>query len=141
MRNILNLNADWLFVKNTAISGVGFGFGDVTLENFLYIHKLIPESLLTYKVKLLITRFPDVSFADYEKLSDQLVGANIPTMCYLGTKKFGKQIDYAVAAGCTHIIIMGGSELEAGVVKVKDLATREEVEVSREGLVDYINSL
>ena len=130
-----------LFVKNTAISGVGFGFGDVTLENFLVIHNLIPESLLTYKVKLLITRFPDVSFADYEKLSDELVEANIPAMCYLGTKKFGKQIDYAVAAGCTHIIIMGSSELENGIVKIKDLATRQEIEVSRADLVNHINSL
>ena len=36
-----------LFVKNAKISGVGFGFGDVTLENFLVTHKLVPDNLLT----------------------------------------------------------------------------------------------
>ena len=130
-----------LFVHNTAISGVGFGFGDVTLENFLNIHKLVPASLLSYKVKLLVTRFNDVSFAEYEKLADELILAGIPAMCYLGTKKFGKQIDYAVTNGCTHVIIMGGSELEGGEVKIKDLTTREEKTVARAELVNYINSL
>ena len=33
-----------LFVKNARISGVGYGMGDVTLENFLTTHKLIPQS-------------------------------------------------------------------------------------------------
>ena len=42
---------------------------------------------------------------------------------YLGTKKFGKQIDYAVKGHYSHVLIMGGSELEAGIVKIKDLAT------------------
>ena len=130
-----------LFVHNTAISGVGFGFGDVTLENFLNIHKLVPASLLSYKVKLLVTRFNDVSFAEYEKLADELILAGIPAMCYLGTKKFGKQIDYAVTNGCTHVIIMGGSELEGGEVKIKDLTTREEKTIARTELVNYINSL
>ncbi len=126
-----------LFVHNTAISGVGFGFGDVTLENFLYTHGLVPESLSAYNVKVLVTRFPDVAFTEYEGLADSLINAGIPCMCYLGSKKFGKQIDYAVTNGCTHVIIMGGSEQAAGQVKVKDLTTREETVVGRGELVSF----
>lgn len=129
-----------LFVHNTAVSGVGFGFGDVTLENFLYTHKLVPESLSAYSVKVLVTRFPDVAFTEYEALSDSLVNAQIPCMCYLGTKKFGKQIDYAVNTGCTHVVIMGGSELAEGTVKVKNLATREETAIRRDELVDFFKN-
>ena len=114
-----------LFVKNAKVSGVGYGMGDVTLENFLVTHKLIPETFGS-EVKVLITRFDDVPYDAYLTLSDRLYQAGVTASLYLGSKKFGKQIDYAVKGGYTHVIIMGGSELEAGLVKIKNLATREE---------------
>ena len=49
---------------------------------------------------------------------------------YLGNRKFGKQIDYAIKGGYTHVFIMGGSELEAGEFKLKNLTTREETTLS-----------
>lgn len=130
-----------LFVNNASISGVGFGFGDVTLENFLNIHGLVPESLTAYSAKVLITRFPDVSFTEYEKLADTLTSAGIPATCYLGSRKFGKQIDYAIETGCTHVVIMGGDELSSGNVKVKDLGTREELVINREELAKHFLSI
>ena len=56
---------------------------------------------------------------------------------YIGSKKFGKQIDYAVKGRYSHVIIMGSSELEAGNVKIKNLSTREEVAVSISSITDY----
>ena len=44
-------------------------------------------------------------------------------------KKFGKQLEFAAKDGYTHVVIMGGSELENGVVRIKNLATREECEL------------
>jgi len=125
-----------LFVNNTNISGVGFGFGDVTLENFLNIHNLVPD-LYGNETKVLVTRFNDLPFEKYADLAATLRDAGITTMSYLGTKKFGKQIDYAVRSGCTHVVIMGSSEAEAGIVKVKNLATREETEVKLANIVDF----
>ena len=52
------------------------------------------------------------------------------TSVYLGTKKFGKQIDFAVKDGYSHVVVMGGSEVEKGVIRLKNLATREEVELT-----------
>ena len=54
----------------------------------------------------------------------------ITAAIYLGTKKFGKQIDHAVKGGYSHVITMGGDELAKGVVRLKNLATREETELS-----------
>ena len=125
-----------LFVNNTNISGVGFGFGDVTLENFLNLHNLVPN-LYGNETKVLITRFNDLPFEKYADLAATLRDAGITTMSYLGTKKFGKQIDYAVRSGCTHVVIMGSSEAEAGIVKVKNLATREETEVALANIADF----
>ena len=120
-----------LFVKNAKISGVGFGMGDVTLENFLITHDLILSSF-GGGAKVLVTRFDDVPYEEYLKLTETLRGAGIVSSLYLGSKKFGKQLDYAVKTGCTHICVMGGDELARGVVRVKNLATREERDVPRE---------
>ena len=125
-----------LFVNNAKISGVGYGMGDVTLENFLKTHGLIPESLCEKKV--LITRFSDVPYESYMAVSDKLFDAGITSSVYLSEKKFGKQIDYAVKENYSHVLIMGASELESGCVKIKDLASREETTVSLDELTDFL---
>ena len=118
-----------LFVKNAKISGVGYGMGDVTLENFLVTHNLVPETFGS-GVKVLVTRFDDVPYEQYLKLADQLRAAGMVTSVYLGTKKFGKQMDFAVKEGYSHVFVMGGSEVEKSVIRLKNLATREEVELT-----------
>ncbi|MBQ8140515.1 MAG: histidine--tRNA ligase [Clostridia bacterium] len=122
-----------LFVKNTNVSGVGFGFGDVTLENFLVTHNLIPD-IYAEGVKVLVTKFDDVPYSEYTNIVSRLRAADIKSSVYIGSKKFGKQIDYAVKGNYSHVVIMGTSELEAGVLKIKDLRTREEHTVEADKL-------
>lgn len=126
-----------LFVKNAAVSGVGYGMGDVTLENFLVTHKLIPESLGS-AVRVLVTRFEDVPYEKYLALTEKLRDAGITASLYLGNKKFGKQLEYALKEGDTHVIVMGGDEDAKGVIRLKNLATREEKEMT---LADAVSLL
>ena len=125
-----------LFVKNK-ISGVGYGMGDVTLENFLFTHKLVPETFGS-GVKVLVTRFDDVPYEQYTAIADKLRENGIVSSVYLGSKKFGKQIDFAVKDGYSHVVIMGGDELSRGIVRLKNLSTREETE---QPLSDVIEKL
>ena len=127
-----------LFVKNAKVSGVGYGMGDVTLENFLVTHNLVPD-LYTAKRKVLVTRFDDVPYEAYLALVDELRAAGVAATVYLGNKKFGKQIDFAVKDRYSHVVIMGGDELAGGQVKVKNLITREETAVNRADLGKYFN--
>ena len=127
-----------LFVKNAKISGVGYGMGDVTLENFLVTHGLVPE-ILGEEIKVLVTRFDDVPYEEYVALTNKLRDAEITASVYLGSKKFGKQIDYAVKNNYSHVVIMGGSELAEKKVKIKDLVTREEFTVNSDELLDFFN--
>ncbi len=128
-----------LFVKNAKVSGVGFGFGDVTLENFLVTHNLIPD-IYSEEAKVLVTRFDDVPYSEYTKIVASLREAGIQSSIYIGSKKFGKQIEYAVKGDYTHVVIMGGSELEAKQVKVKDLRSREEITLEADKLVGYFTT-
>ena len=126
-----------LFVNNAKISGVGYGLGDVTLENFLTTHKLIPEFFGAAR-KVLITRFADVPYEHYMQLLDALHQAGITASIYLGTKKFGKQIDYAVKGDYTHTVTVGGDEYQKNTLRLKDLATREEIECSCEEAISKL---
>ena len=128
-----------LFVKNAKISGVGYGMGDVTLENFLVTHKLVPD-LYKSDAKVLVTRFDDVAYEEYLTLAEELRSAGITSSTYIGSKKFGKQIDYAVKEHYTHVLIMGASELEGGIVKLKNLDTREETEVKRSDIAAFFGA-
>ena len=125
-----------LFVKNAKISGVGYGMGDVTLENFLVTHNLVPNLYAT-EAKVLVARFDDVPSEHYVKLAALLRANTITATVYLGTKKFGKQIDFAVKEHFTHVAICGASELEKNVVKIKNLETREETEVALDTLAEF----
>lgn len=128
-----------LFVKNAKVSGVGYGMGDVTLENFLVTHGLVPESFGS-AVKVLVTKFDDVPFEHYLALANRLREAGVTASVYLGSKKFGKQIEHAVKGEYSHVLIMGGSELETGTVKIKDLNTREETTVAAAELEAFFGS-
>lgn len=122
-----------LFVKNAKVSGVGYGMGDVTLENFLITHGLCPD-FSENGTKVLVARFDDVPYEEYIALTASIRNGGTTAALYLGSKKFGKQIDYAIKEGYTHIAIMGGSELESGEVKIKNLITREEKTVARDSI-------
>lgn len=125
-----------LFVKNAKISGVGYGMGDVTLENFLTTHGLLPD-IDDEGVKVLVTRFDDVPYEHYTALVDALRRAGVRASLYLGAKKFGKQLDYAVRGHYSHAVIAGGDEFAAGTVKVKDLVAREETTVALSDLAAF----
>jgi len=119
-----------LFVANK-VSGVGYGMGDVTLENFLRSHNLIPENL-DKQVKVLVTRFADVPYEHYLGLVDFFRANGIASSVYLGQKKMGKQMEYAVKGGYTHTVTVGGDEFAKGVLRIKNLETREEAETTKE---------
>ena len=127
-----------MFQKNAKISGVGYGMGDVTLESFLLTHKLVPD-LNRGETKVLVTRFEDVPYEKYLEVVNTLRDSGVTSSIYIGTKKFGKQIDYAAKGHYSHVLIMGASELESGIVKIKNLESREESEVALSALSEYFN--
>lgn len=129
-----------LFVKNAHVSGVGFGFGDVTLENFLNTHNLIPEDIYRTSAKVLVTRFEGIDYSEYAKISAKVKESGVRCTVYNGSqKKIGKQFDYADKEGYSHVIIMGEDEKSGGTVKIKDLKERTETVVSLDGITEYFN--
>lgn len=128
-----------LFGGSKHISGIGFGCGDVTLENFLRTHNLIPKQK-TENPKLMVLNFPGVNYSDLFLLTSELRTIMIASL-FLEEKKVGKQIEYAIKNDYDYIAILGEDELKESIVVIKNLKTREETRVPRDQLYQYFNNV
>jgi histidyl-tRNA synthetase len=59
--------------------------------------------------------------ADYQKMVQELRGANIRAELYLGSSGMKAQMKYADKRGAPCVVIQGGDEKEKGEVQIKDL--------------------
>ncbi len=118
-----------LFGVKQEISGIGFGCGDVTLENFLKTHNLVPENL-NKGLKLMVLNFPGVEYEQLFNLTNELRDY-IPCSIFLDEKKVGKQIDYAVKEKYDYVAILGEDEINNDIVVIKNLKNREQTIVKR----------
>jgi histidyl-tRNA synthetase len=70
---------------------------------------------------VVVTVFPDVPIADYQRMVAALRDAGIRAELYLGSGKFGAQMKYADKRGSPCVVIQGGNERAKGEVQIKDL--------------------
>ena len=82
---------------------------------------------------VVVTVFPDVPIAEYQRMVAQLrdaeyaPGKKIRAELYLGSGKFGAQMKYADKRGSPCVVIQGGNEKEKGEVQIKDLILGAEI--------------
>ncbi len=125
--------------SSQAVSGVGFGFGDVTFQHFLEGHSLVSKDLLKSK-KVMIAVFEGVDFSHYLKLSQELRQVGIGNFIFSGANlKFKKQLQYAQNQGISTILLLGDDELKVGKITIKDLETGKQVEVPRNEMIANLN--
>lgn len=75
------------------------------------------------------------------KLAQKLRDNGIATEVDLKTRPLGKQLEYANAAKIPFLIVLGPQELQSQTVKIKEMATRSEMEVPLDALVEKLQSL
>jgi histidyl-tRNA synthetase len=93
---------------------------------------------------VVVTVFPDVPIAQYQRLVAQLrdaeyaPGKKIRAELYLGSGKFGAQMKYADKRGSPCVVIQGGNEKEKGEVQIKDLILGAEIAGLSKDRDDYL---
>jgi len=102
---------------------VGFGWGDVTLANFLEIHRLVPILQAETDVSVILAG-PVAQPA--QKPIAELRAAGLNVAVDLSGRKLGDQIKAADKKGVEHILIIGEAELAAGAFNLKNLQTGQE---------------
>lgn len=118
-----------------AVPTVGFGMGDVTLQNFLEAHKLLPS--LAPETDAYVVLIGDA----YEKAANvitQLRDKGLNIAVDLSGRKPDKQIKTADKKGIKKIIFIGEDELSHGEFTLKDLVSGEEQQLSIEQIVEQI---
>ncbi len=118
------------------LSGVGFGMGDVSLQNFLETHGLVPkfESEIDVFVSLPKSEFSAAATETARTL--RLAGLNVMTP--LQISGFGAQLKLANKHRARIAILFGDSEWEKGEVILKVLATGEQIQVKSSDVVERV---
>ncbi len=109
-----------------AVTGIGFGMGDVTMRDFLETHNLLPDSVCVTAPILVVLPTGTVHNLPAEHIAQQFRDAGIRTSVDLSVKKIGKKIGSASDAGARFIIVVGEDELASNTFVLKDLSTSTE---------------
>ncbi|MDH5606174.1 MAG: histidine--tRNA ligase [Anaerolineae bacterium] len=125
-------------VGGTPVGGVGFAVGDLVLTLLLQSLNRLPDTGKTPS-KIYVTCFSEELFVPSMQLSQDLRREGFNVTTHLGTEKLGKQFKYADRIGAKIVLVIGPDELDQGLVTIKDLASGDQKQVSREDLVNTLH--
>lgn len=114
---------------------VGFGMGDVTLQNFLETHGLLPT--LHPDVDALVITVGAV-YEKSQKVIHDLRGMGLNVAIDATNRKLDQKIRHADKKDIRYVIFVGEKELEEGQYPLKDLESGKEEKHSAERLVSII---
>jgi histidyl-tRNA synthetase len=121
---------------NHKLSGVGLGWGDVTLKNFLETHGLLP------KFDGAVDVFVTLPKMEYRSKAEEIVRAlrsqGLKVSTPLSADGFGAQLKLANKHGARVAVLLGDTELAQGQVVVKNLQKGEQTTLPITGLAEKI---
>jgi len=121
------------------LPGVGASLGLDRLLAAMEELKLLPK--VRTPAEVLIVQFAEDGVGEYQRIAREMRAAGIGVEVFPDAKKLGAQLQYAESRGYSLALIAGPDELKQGVVKLKQLAKREETTVELSGLVDSVRKL
>ena len=117
---------------------VGFGMGDVTLENFLRDNNLIP--LISTETELCVILANDVTYDMLAKQLTVLRDEGVRVAVDISGKKIGKQIENATKRMIPYGLIIGSKELAENHYALKDLREGSENIHSLERIISIVKA-
>lgn len=100
---------------------------------------LFPKSRLAAKV--FIATVQESLRPEAIRLAQKLRDNGVPTEIDLKGRPLGKQLDYTNTTQIPYLIVIGPQELQSRSLKIKEMATRNEIEVSFDDVVEKVRSL
>lgn len=122
------------------LSGVGISFGADRIYDVLTTLDLFPPET-GRTTQLFFVNFGDeAATTRCLKLASAARKAGIRTEVFPDAVKMKKQMAYASALGVRYVAIIGGDELSAGTVTLKDMDRREQQTVGQADLVETVKA-
>ncbi len=122
----------------TDVPAVGFAFGFDRLMEALDQLNLLPAKSTATRV--LVTVFSGNLFSASLSLTSQLRNKGINTEVSLETIKLDKQLKYADRKGIPYVIIQGPEEIKKGVVKLKDMKSQTQEEMTVDAVIQKLKT-
>lgn len=114
---------------------VGFGWGDVTLQNFLESHQLLPK--LPHETDVYVAIMGNV-YDKAQKMLNTLREEGLNVAVDATDRKVASKIKAAVKKDIPYILFVGEQELENGQFNLKNLRTEQEQTLSPERIVSTV---
>lgn len=121
------------------IPAVGFGFGDVTLFEFLKSRNLLPK--YRGSSNLFICTLAKEFITEGMNLAEKLREQGLKVEVNLTNKKIGDQVSLADKKKIPYIICIGEDEVKSGKFKIKELESGEERKLTTKEITDFIKSV
>ena len=121
------------------MAAVGFAMGDVTLVDLLDSKGLMPKFVDAPDFVMVIGGVDERKAALLDAAMLRSIGYRVNFS--FKEQGFGKQFKSAGQSGARFVLIYGADELGKGVVKVKDLTSGGECEISRGSLPEDLRDL
>lgn len=115
-----------------AMSGVGFGMGDVVIADLLQERGLLPVANAR-RLDFFVATFGDASEEAF-RVAQGLRSRGFTATCSITGGKLKKQMAQADEAGARQVIFIGSDKAPAGQFEVKDLTTGNQSILSLEAL-------
>jgi histidyl-tRNA synthetase len=122
------------------VPGVGFGLGDVTLKDFLITHNLLPNLELPC-FDLLNTFQSDTALVANLSLARDLRKHGLSVLNQPSPLKMKKAFGLASKKGISLMTLMGDDEVEKGEVQIKNLETKEQVNLKVTDITAIISTI
>lgn len=121
------------------IPATGISFGVERIIEVVKERRMVKE--IKSRTKVFIVAVNDEVREKVLDITQMLRTNNIPTDFDIRGRKLTKQLEYADTVGIPFTIIIGKKELDSGMVKVRNMRSRKEVEVKISNLVDYLKKV
>jgi histidyl-tRNA synthetase len=124
-------------VGGEPLPGVGFAMGDVMILVVLEDYGLLPD----YKGQsdtVMVTIFDETTQSASLALASKLRSHGLKVCVYPECDKLVKQFKYADRMGMTVALVLGPDEIANGTIALKDLRSREQVDVSADSVVETV---
>jgi histidyl-tRNA synthetase len=117
------------------VSGIGFGWGDVTTRDFLETYNLLPAYRSTADLYVCHT---EGFLEQAEKLSADLRKEGVNVAVDLTDRKISAQVKTADKQKIPFVIVVGEEEVKNGKYKVKSLKQSKETELAADKIPGFI---
>ena len=123
------------------ISGIGFGFGDVTMKDFLITHDLMPEEVTYTSAALTLLPMSADQNLEALKIAQDIRATGLSCSIDNSDRKIGKKINAAAEAKVIYSITIGSDEVASGNYTMKHLESGNEVSGTIEQLMTHLIEL